>query len=85
MLALSRKVLPDAQLRELDDAQAHGVGQRAAVDEHAAQLVHLAVLLPRTHAVPAHRTAVRICTQHNYIRRGLRIQGLWASIYRNYI
>lgn len=35
----------DAQLRQLHDAQADGVGQGAAVDEHAAQLVHLAVRL----------------------------------------
>lgn len=34
---------PDAELSQLHDAQADGVGQRAPVDENAAQLVHLAV------------------------------------------
>jgi hypothetical protein len=56
---LSRYVArPDAQLGELDDAQAHCVGQWSTVDEHAAQLVHLAVLLQ-----------LRICkTNHNTMR-----------------
>lgn len=36
---------PNAQLGKLDDAQAHCVGQWSTVDEHAAQLVHLTVLL----------------------------------------
>lgn len=35
---------PDAELGQLDDAQPHRVGQRAPVHEHAAELVHLAVL-----------------------------------------
>lgn len=35
----------DAQLRQLHNAQADGVGQGAAVDEHTAQLVHLAIRL----------------------------------------
>lgn len=41
---------PDAELRQLNDAQPHRVGQRPAVDKHSAQLVHLAVLLPRARA-----------------------------------
>lgn len=54
--------LPDAELRELDDAQSHGVRQRAPVHEHAAQLVHLAVLRrAAAHAAAAHRAAVRLC------------------------
>lgn len=35
----------DAHPGQFDDAHANGVGQRPTVDEHAAQLVHLAVLL----------------------------------------
>ena len=34
----------DAQLRQFDDPHADAVGQRAAVDENAAQLIHFAVL-----------------------------------------
>ena len=36
---------PDAELRQLDDPDPDVVGQRAAVDEHASQLVDLAVLV----------------------------------------
>lgn len=35
----------DTQLRQLHDAQADGIGQGAAVDKYAAQLVHLSVRL----------------------------------------
>lgn len=33
---------PDAELRQLHDPEPNGVGERPAVDEHAAELVHLA-------------------------------------------
>ena len=36
---------PDAELGQLDDADADVVGERPAVDEHAAQLVDLAILV----------------------------------------
>lgn len=38
----------DAQLRQLHYTHAHRVGQGSAIDEHTAQLVHLAVLLALT-------------------------------------
>lgn len=36
---------PDADAGQFDDAHSDRVGQRPSVDEHAAELVHLAVLL----------------------------------------
>jgi hypothetical protein len=36
---------PYAHTGQFDNAHAHRVGQRSAVDEHAAQLVYLTVLL----------------------------------------
>lgn len=36
---------PNPQLRQLHDAQPHGVGQRPSVHEHSSQLVDLAILL----------------------------------------
>jgi len=36
---------PDANAGQFDDAHSDRVGQRPPIDEHAAELVHLAILL----------------------------------------